>query len=271
MTSKPVNRPAVGLALGGGVVRGFAHLGVISVLEEAGIPIDVVSGSSAGSLVAALYSYGLSCQEALDIARHLNWLKIASLRFPSKGILSFHKLERWLDNLIGPIDIEDLPKTFAAVATDLQSGEKVVLDHGKLSPVLRASCSIPGIFDPCYIDGRPLGDGSLVDSIPVDIARQLGADYVIGVNILTPTVREHWGALGYGIDALEILIQRTGGGYDAADCLISPQLAGCTYLRFSKVDELFEHGQEAARKMLPTITADLESLAEQSAIREQAY
>lgn len=247
------------------MVRGFAHLGVISVLEEAGIIIDVVTGSSAGSLVGALYCYGMSTQEALENARHLNWLKIASLRFPSKGFFSFNRMERWLENLIGPLNFEDLPKPFAAITTDLDTGEKVVLQSGKLSPAVRASCSIPGFFEPRLIDGRVLGDGSLVDSIPVDSARQLGAEYVIGVDILTPTIREQWGAVGYGIDALEIVFQRTGGGYTTADCLISPNLAGCTYFRFSKVQELFDHGQAAARKMLPTIKADLHSLAVRNA------
>lgn len=261
LISSSFTRAKVGLALGGGVVRGFAHLGVISVLEEAGIPIDLISGSSAGSLVGALYCYGLSTREALDQARHLNWLKLISLTFPSQGIFSFNKLERWLDNLIGPIDFADLAKPFAAVATDLNTGERIILNEGKLSPAVRASCSIPGFFEPREINGRVLGDGSLVDSIPVESARMLGADYVIGVDILTPTVREQWGAFGYGIDALEIVFQRTGGGYTQADCLISPYLAGCTYLRFSKVQDLYQRGQQAAREMLPTIRADLGALA----------
>jgi NTE family protein len=253
--------PKIGLALGGGVVRGFAHLGVVAALEEAGLPIHCVTGSSAGSLVGAIYSAGIPISTALADASKLAWHKIVSLAWPSRGLFSFDPLEKWLIFTLGNINIEDLPKSYAAVATDLDTGELIVLHQGKLAPAVRASCSVPGFFVPREIDGRLLGDGSLVESIPSSVARQLGAEYVIGVDILTPTVREGWGALAYGIDALEIVIQRAGGGYQEADCLIRPALAGHTYLRFSKVNELYELGRLAAQEALPKISADLERLA----------
>ncbi|MFN2199498.1 MAG: patatin-like phospholipase family protein [Anaerolineales bacterium] len=241
-------QPIIGLALGGGVVRGFAHLGVISVLEQAGIPIDVVSGSSAGALIGALYCSGMPPSDAMQIASQLNWLKIAGLRWPSQGVFTFRKMERWLEDLTGVHTIESMQRPFAAVATDLDTGDKVVLDRGRLGPAVRASCSIPGFFDPVNINGRQLCDGSLVESIPVSVAQQMGADYVIGVDILTPAPRKTWGAIGYGLNALEIIFQRAGGGYEDADCLIEPDMAHATYFRFSKLKDLCTIGERAAHQ-----------------------
>lgn len=260
--SSKQHRPIVGLALGGGVVRGFAHLGVISVLEEAGVPIDLVSGTSAGALVGALYCAGIPPEVAMQYASRLNWLKIAGLRWPTEGLFTFKKLEQWLEGITGVEMIESLQRPFAAVATDLYTWEKVILDRGRLGMAVRASCSIPGFFDPVYRDNQQLSDGSLVESIPVSVARQMGADYVIGVDILTPARRESWGALGYGVGALEIVFQRTGGGYESADCLIEPDLAHATYFRFSKLKYIYTCGEAAARQELNRIRADLARLSQ---------
>jgi NTE family protein len=118
---------------------------------------------------------------------------------------------------------------------------------------VRASCSVPGFVTPLEIDGRLLGDGSLADTVPVDILREMGADYVIGVDIFTSSIRPRWGPFGMGFTAMEILVQRAGGGIDTADCLISPRLGGETYLRFSKRERLFKLGEEAAEEKLPFI------------------
>ncbi len=220
-------------------MRGFAHLGVISVLQEQRIPIDCLAGSSVGSLVGAIFCAGIPVEEALEHAAQLNWLKIARPAWPSQGFISFARLEAWLMDFLGNLQLEDLPIPLCIAATDLNSGEKLLLTQGSLVRAVHASCAIPGIITPCEINGRLLGDGSLLDAIPVSGARQLGADYVIGVNILTPTQREGWGALGFLIDGLEIAIEKAGGGYYSADCLITPNLAGATYLRFSKIHELY--------------------------------
>lgn len=247
----------VGLALGGGVVRGVAHLGVLSVFEKEGIPIDYVSGSSVGALIGAIYCSGLTTEEALEVTSHTTWFHLANLTWPKRGLFSFDKMEYWLTLLLGDLLIEAMPRRFAAVTTDLDTGEKVVLERGRLAPAVRASCSIPGIVAPRLIDGRLLGDGTLVDSVPVSVAREMGADYVIGVDILQPTVREGWGAVGFGLDALEILVRQAGNGFQTADTIITPDLAGMTYIRFSKVKELFARGAQAAERSLERIQADL--------------
>lgn len=254
------HRVRIGLALGGGVVRGIAHMGVISVLDEKGIPIDFVAGSSVGALVGGLYCAGVNMGDAHQLALSLNWFKLANIAWPRRGLLSFSKMEDWLVDTIGDCEIEALQKPFAAVTTDLDTGEKIVINSGKLAPAIRASCSIPGLVIPKDLNGRQLGDGSLVDSVPVSVVREMGAQYIIGIDILMPTVRDGWGAFGYGIDALEILVRQAGGGFGLADRVIVPQLAGMTYLRFSKIHEIYQRGREAAEVMLPFILDDLRVL-----------
>lgn len=247
------NRPIIGLALGGGIVRGFAHLGVISALIEAGIRIDLVTGSSVGSFVGAMYCAGNSPLRAIEHAGNLSWLRIARVRWPNKGFFSFDRMEKWLINTIGDINFHDLQTPLGIVATDIETGDGVLINTGKLAPAVRASCSIPGFFDIVDIDGRKLGDGSLLNSIPVDAARTMGANIVIGVDLFSPQLRNHWGALGYGFAALEIVFQRAGGGYYHADCLIEPDLRGTSYLRFSQVEKLYGLGYTAGKYQIQKI------------------
>lgn len=261
MISNSQYRPYVGLALGGGVVRGFAHLGVISALQEHHIPIDCVAGSSVGSIVGAIICAGIPAEQALEHAAELNWLKLARPIWPSQGFLSFQKLEEWIIEYLGNRTFDDLTISLCVATTDLLTGEKVLLTSGNLARAVHASCAIPGIVSPAEVNGRLLGDGSLLDAIPVSGARLLGADYVIGVNILTPTQREGWGALGFLIDGLEITIEKAGGGYYSADCLINPNLAGATYLRFSKIYDLFERGRTATLANISRIKDDLATLS----------
>jgi len=168
-------------------------------------------------------------------------------------------LERWLVDRLGDITFEELKIPYAAVATDLRTFEPVVLRHGRLAPAVRASCSFPGIITPVEIEGRLLGDGFVTDSVPVSAARAMGADYVIGVDILAPAIRTGWGALGYAIAGVEIMAQRAGRGYYQADCLISPNLAGVSYLRLD-FEKLVALGEKAAEERLPAIQTALEAM-----------
>jgi len=246
-------RKVVGLALGGGVVRGLAHIGVLTVLEQEGIPINLVAGSSVGSVIGAVYSAGIKLDRLVEFSRQINWLKIASPVWPVRGLVSFQRLERLLIGEIGDVTFADLKLPYAAVATDLHTGEMVAINHGRVAPAVRASCSVPGIVEPALIDGRVLVDGNYSNSTPVSVVREMGAEYVIGVDIFTPTLRDYLGPIGYAIAGFEILVQAAGGGIATADCLISPDLKGKTYLRFSKREQLLELGKEAAREKLPTI------------------
>jgi NTE family protein len=179
-------RRRVGLALGGGGVRGWAHIGVLRVLRELGVTVDCVAGTSAGAIVGAAWAAGrLDLLE--DVVRRFDW-KLAARLFtevglPRSGLLKGERLQRFLDDLIGVGQIADLPLPFAAVAVDLLSCEEVVLRSGRVAEAIRASISLPGIFTPVCREGRYLVDGGLVNPLPVSVARALGADVVIAVDL----------------------------------------------------------------------------------------
>jgi NTE family protein len=139
------------------------------------------------------------------------------------------------------------------VATDLDSGEPVVLKHHRLAPAVRASCSIPGLVTPIRMNGRRLVDGGVSDNLPVSAVRELGANYVIGVDLCQPARRRFLGPLGAGFTSLEILVRQAGGGIHTADCLITPELSGFSYARFSRRAELMARGEKAAEEKLPEI------------------
>lgn len=249
----------VGLSLGGGAVRGWAHLGVLSELVQAGISIDYVAGTSAGSLVGAIYCTGISYDQIMEEAAGIRWWHFVRPVWPTRGFVSFDRLEKWLISKFGDISFADLKIPFAAVATDLKTGKSVPLQSGRLAPAICASCAVPGLVTPIVIDGQLLGDGAVSDTVPVGVLRDMGAEIVIAVDIFKPSMRPRLGALGMGLNALEILIQNAGGGIESADCLITPDLAGDTYVRFSRKQNLLLLGQQAAREKLPEIIKVIES------------
>ncbi len=252
-----VRKKKVGLALGGGVARGVTHIGVLGELLAAGIPIDYVAGTSAGSLMGATFCAGMSLDRVREVGLRLNWLALARPVWPSTGFFTLAPLAEWLVRILGDLEFGELRTPFAAVATDLETGEPVVLCEGRVAPAVQASCSIPGLIAPVEIGGRLLGDGSLANTVPVNVLREMGADYVIGVDIFAHAIRKRWGPFGLGFNALEILVERAGGGIEDADCLIAPALGGKSYMSFSKREEYLLLGQEAARAKLPHILADL--------------
>jgi NTE family protein len=235
----------------------MAHLGVLTVLEREGIPIDYVAGTSAGSLIGAMYCAGIGLEKIKEYATSLHWWNIAWPVWHRQGIVSFARLENWLVQKLGDISFEELQTPFAAVAADLDTGEGVKLDRGRLAPAVRASCSVPGLVTPIVLEGRMLGDGSLADTVPVDILKEMGADYVIGVDIFAASIRPRLGPIAMAINAIEILIQRAGGGIKDADCLISPALGGQTYFRFSKREQFHLLGEQAALEKIPHLRREL--------------
>lgn len=250
-------RKQVGLALSGGVVRGFAHVGVLDVLDREGIPIDAITGASVGAIIGAAYATGMKPARIVQMAEQMQWQRIARPTISGDGLVSFTKLEEWLTSVFGQLYFEDLAIPFAAVATDLERGEPVVLDSGPLAPAIRASCSVPGMVTPARINGRLLCDGGISDNLPINVVRNMGADYVIGVDVFRHAARwPHLGPLGRGLAAVEIMVEHSGG-LTGADVLIVPELSGKTYLRFDKRQELIELGRMAAEAHLPAIRADL--------------
>jgi len=250
-------RKRVGLALGGGVARGMAHIGVLSVLEEAHIPIDTVAGTSIGSMIGAAYCAGIEIPQLLKVAAETGWWQLGSPTWPRHGLLSFEKMESWITNMIGDVDIRDFPIPFAAVATDIETGERVILREGPVGKVIRASCSVPGFITPVEYQGRLLCDGGISDNLPDYAARSLGANYVIGVDVFAPAFRSFLGPAGALMAAVETLVQHAGGGDLDADCLIIPDLVGASFVRLSKYEAFIAAGRQATQEMLPAIQAAL--------------
>ena len=199
------SKSRIGLALGSGGARGSAHTGVLKVLEAEGIPISVVAGSSIGSLVGAAMAAGISVEEVES-----EWLATGARRvfrsflptFPRAGLSSGNELQKLLTQLLGEVVIEDLDIPYAAVACDIDTGEPVVMTEGSLVDAVRASTAIPGIFHPVRSGNRFLVDGGLVDPVPIGACRNLGADFVIAVDITpkpiptTPKGRNVWNRIG---------------------------------------------------------------------------
>lgn len=249
----------LGLALGGGAARGMAHLGVLAVLRQAGLTFDCISGCSAGAIAGACLAAGMSVADMTAMAPFVSWRRLASRAKDRSGLLSFDKLERWLEMMIGGLDFTDLQVPFAVTAMDAMTGERVVLRQGRVARAVRASCSVPGFITPVEVNGRLLYDGGIVDNLPVDLARELGADYVIAVDIFEPTYGRGLGPLGPGITAIETLVRYAGGGFNRADFLIAPRTAGYNYIRFSRHDRLIAAGRQAAEARLPELLAELEA------------
>ncbi len=250
-------RLKVGLALGGGVARGPVHVGVLSVLEREGIPIDCVAGVSAGSIVGAAYCAGLPMKDMRDLASRWGWRHVASPTWPRYGLLSFVKMDRLIVDLLGDLDIRDLAIPYATVVTDLDKGEQVVLREGRLATAVRASCSVPGFVAPVQLDGRWYCDGGVADNLPVDAVRQMGADFVIGVDLFVPYYSRRLGPVGAGSAAFQTLVRLAGGGVKEADCLIRPDISGHSYLDFSrkKSDQFIALGAAAAQRAIPALKA----------------
>ena len=249
----------IGLTLGGGVVRGFAHVGVLMALEEAGIRADIVTGTSVGSIVGAFVAAGWSTEDIREITKHLNWRGMARLAAPWRGgWISFFKLEQFVEEQLNHAEFADLKLPFAAVATDLISGNPIALTEGSVAHAVHASSAVPGAVVPVEVDGMMLSDGGVSDNLPVRTTRAMGADYVIACNILGrywSKARNPWTR---GIAAIENAIRWAGGGLLLADCLIEPDISDVGYQSFKAGQYMIDQGRRAAETKIPEI---LEALA----------
>jgi NTE family protein len=248
-------RKTIGLALSGGGARGAAHIGVLRALERANIPIDVVSGVSAGALTGALYCAGITLDDMVKALDDLSWHRITGFTWPLHGLFSFQKLEKYLIKWIGDVWFSELKKPFAVGTTDLLTGRPVTFTVGRVAPLVRASCSIPGLIVPLEYGSYWLTDGGVSCNLPSQAARALGADIVIGIDLFKPYVRKNFGPLGIGSTALEILVRHSGGGIESADLVISPALDNKTYSSFSRYQEMIDIGEQAAEAALPALRA----------------
>lgn len=246
----------VGLALGGGAIRGFAHVGALWELEQAHIPVDYIAGTSVGSIIGALYAAGVPVPLIRELSGQMNWSFFAKPTLSREGLVSFEKLERWLIHMLGDLHFEDLAIPLAVSTLDVDTGEEVVINSGPLARAVRASCSVPGIVTPVWHNGHLLGDGGIVNNVPVSVVRQMGAEYVIAIDVFQESPNRHrLGPLNRGLAAIEILVR--GNGWRSADCTVTPQLSGKTYLRFAHGVMIMDLGAAAMAEKIPMIQADL--------------
>jgi NTE family protein len=252
-------RRKVGLALGGGAVRGFAHVGVLRVLELAEIPVDCIAGTSVGSVVGALYAAGLHSDGLLQLALSFRWSQVVRLVWPSQGLVSFSKLEAYLSRVVGDVTFSELTMPYAAMAADLATGQQVVLAEGKVAPAVHASCAIPGLVAPVELGGRLLVDGGIVNNLPISVVRDLGADVVIAVGLGSPPGEHPRGPLQAGVAAIDVLIMHAAEDPSTADVHIPVPVWGLgSFVRTSGRHRLIAMGRQATEKALPAIRAALD-------------
>jgi len=185
-------RPLIGLALGGGGARGYAHIGVLKALREANIPVDIIAGTSMGAVVGAAYAAGSEVDELEFIATHVQWrqlLRLADPTMPRQGLIAGNRLEKYFNTLIMGKDFNQLEKTFIVVATDILSGDEVRINSGPVARALRASTALPGIFNPVKSEQRLLIDGTITTPVPVEVVVEAGAALVVAVDVCSPVDR----------------------------------------------------------------------------------
>ena len=256
---KPMRAPRVGLALGGGAARGFAHIGVIEVLEENGIHPDVVTGTSAGSFVAAMYAAGRSGKELEAIALNLDESRLTDWAFPGRGMIRGNALADYIREQVGNRSFDQLKIPLGIVATDLDSGKAILFRRGDVGTAVRASSAVPAVFTPVRIGTHEYVDGGLTSPVPVRSAREMGADVIIAVDI---SQLPDGGATG---DALHMLLQtfsimsRSINELELkeAEIVLHPKLVGVAGTDFTVRKKNIEAGREAALAMLPAIKAKI--------------
>lgn len=269
--------PRIGLALGGGAARGWAHLGVLEALDEMGVRPDVVCGTSIGALVGGVYLAGFS-DELEFWARRLTKLRMIrymDVKLAGRGIIGGSRLFAEMERHVGDIAIEDLPMTFASVATDLNTGHEVWLRQGRLTTAIRASFAIPGFFEPIMVDGQWLIDGALVNPVPVSVCRALGAQLVIAVRLestnpgngvqldlvtetktkrarkSSPSTPVAPGVLGVMMSTVSIVqdrVTRSRLVADPPDVSVNAKVGHIGLLEFNRAPELIQLGRAAAHR-----------------------
>jgi NTE family protein len=246
----------LGLALGGGGARGLAHIGVLKVLEGEGITADFVAGTSVGSLIGALHCCGYGWRELYELARTTDWADLVTFAVPRMGLVNARKLEHLVDRLAGGRRVEELPVPFRAVAVDITAGEEVVLAEGPVALAVRASASIPGIFEPTPWQGRLLVDGGLLDNVPSEVVRDMGAEVVLAVNLSGERSKSKppENILDVVLYSMEVLIHGQGlKGTAAADVPVVPDLEGFSYRNLGRLKEMVDRGEQAMRAALPAL------------------
>ena len=255
-----MEHPKIGLALGSGGARGFAHLGVIKALKDAGIPIHLIAGSSMGALVASFYGAGIDMDRLYKLSTAFKRKYFLDFTVPKMGFISGKKVKEFIKVFTHGKNIEDLSIPIGIVATDLLTGEKVVFQTGPVADAVRASISIPGIFVPEKYNGRILVDGGVSDRIPVSVAKEMGADIVIAVDVSrvkrNAEITSIYDVIMQSLDIMqaEIINNRE----IAANVMIRPPVEIYSSKAFTNIDEIINLGEEEAKKHLKQIKTVIE-------------
>ncbi|MCL5772736.1 MAG: patatin-like phospholipase family protein [Actinobacteria bacterium] len=255
----------IGVALSGGGARGLAHIGVLEVLENEGIHISAISGTSMGSVVGALYCAGFSIKEMLEFMESNDWKRfIISTNFTLPGLpaLNSRRVSKLLYKFLADKTFEDCSKSFCAVAADIVSKKKVFITKGKLSDAIKASIAIPGVFEHVVKDGMILVDGGVIDPVPIDAIRKMGVDFVIGValnnidsNEIPNSKTSIFNIINIALSMMEREIETQH--FNKADIVIQPKTADFGIFDFKKASEIIEAGRVEARKYINEIKKKL--------------
>lgn len=252
--------PRVGLVLGGGAVRGAAHLGALSVLEPAGFAPQIVVGTSVGAIIGAGVAAGVSAESMWEVFRTLDWRQVARPSWRSKlSVFQYGPLCDLVSRVMRVSTIEELSIPFAAVSCDLLTGDRVVMTSGDLQVALTASASVPVIFEPIPYEGALLVDGGLIDNLPVDVARDLGAEYIVAIDVM-PALDGSYvprDMRDVALMAFNIFERNTGSGSSAADVVLAPDLGRISPSDFRQAEIAYRAGIAAAEQALPRIVEDL--------------
>lgn len=262
-----MDRKKIGIALSGGGARGFAHIGVLKALADSDIPIDLVSGVSAGSFVGGALAAGLTANEIIEVGKKISWFGVAGFSYSPRGLLSSTAMNSFIESNFPATRFEDLKLPFAAVACDLATGREVVLkDEGDLAFAIRASCAIPGVFVPMIdSEGRSLIDGGAATPMPTKAVRKLGADIVIAVDVLTcgsTFLAAPSTLIGTFFQSAMLMIRNASKNqHYRADVVIEPQIAHIRPDEIAKRDELIELGEKAALEKISEIRSVIEGVS----------
>lgn len=250
---KKLFNTTIGLALGGGAAKGVAHIGVLKALEDANIEVDYIAGTSVGAMIAALYAYKIDVETIGSLARRLTMSKVTSFKLNKTGFFSTESLRELMLEYVGDVAIEDAAIPLSIVATDINSGEEIVLTSGSVVDAVCASAAIPGIYIPVEINGRTLVDGGLVQNVPIEALQTAGAGVTIASHLNSVS---HYQEISHVLDvmrnAFEIAVsQHTQDQLKEADLLISMDLSDFSLRdNTERYDELFNIGHQAATVQL---------------------
>ncbi|MFA5454331.1 MAG: patatin-like phospholipase family protein [Sulfurimonas sp.] len=252
--SKLTNK-TVALALGGGSVLGATHVGVIKALEESKAEIKAISGTSAGAIVATLYAFGKSAKEIEKIILEFEWKNLSSLTLSKFGLLSNEKIGEMIRHNIGDRNIEDATIPLCMIATDITTGEKILLNKGNVAEAVMASTCVPGIFVPVEIEGRILVDGGIVENIPLSCLKGCQTDYKIGVDLVTTqSYRKPSNVIEILYNSFNFLVKTNKKiQTKEADILIKPDLSKFNAIDMSQMKDLIKIGYDETRKIIKNL------------------